>query len=531
MEEKKKTKEEKMEAPSPVPDYPDEVMCQSCGKFVGAYERCPHCQASVQKRVSLLLVRRIAVFGSIIGLIMLYIAARLHEPPLVRIGELGVAHNMALVRVVGKVDQLRIMEDRDAFTISLDDGTGKISLSGWGKYLKFKKYYGEIKGDFPRGKDEVEVTGQLSISDKYGVSMFLSNPRRLKIVRRFVAPKRTLGQFATMNKGDVAEITVTIDSIRPFNGGKTVMVYDETASMSLTVFDSEQGMIPDLDAREALSAQHSRLSITARLDEYRNNLQLRLEEPGAVGAVKIATGQSPAFVPPPPARASQSTTSPARTGTTSAQSKKRVPAPLISSNEISSQNTGSRVQVRGKVSVVEESGDGTVISIKDESGTARVWISANVKKYAPSSLFIVDTPISISGEISEYSGGKQLTVRHSDDVILLNDNSASSGGEKESDKTIEGTISISEALQSAVGTTLTVAGSIIERKDFGKTGARLTLSDSSANITLWVAENVKKFLNDSTISVGNKIRVSGVIATHSGVKQLELKHSSRLVLE
>lgn len=533
MKDKKNNKEEK--AASPVPDYPPEIMCPSCNKFVGAYEICPHCQASVPKRISLIIARRLSVIGAIVGLIMLYAASVYYEPQLVTVGEMGVGHNMALVRVIGTVDQFRIMKDRDAFTMRLDDGTGKISLGGWGKLTKFESYYKSTGSDFPRIGDKIEVVGQLAISEKYGISMFLGNPRRINILERFVPQRKTVAQLKESDKGTIAEIQASIESVRAFKSGRNIMIYDETGSLSLTLFDSELANIPDGPGKDSIIAEGRTLLLRVRTDEYRGNTQLRLNNPGSPDTVKLVSIDS---APPPPkaetSYSNKSSSSYKSSSYSSPKTSKRTPAPLKLSSEVYTSEIGDRIQVRGVLESVTDSEDGTIIEIKDSEGIAKAWISKKVKKYIDAAALIKGVKLAVSGQVSEYQKSRQLTVRFSGDVVVTGVTATSAGTKLSPPKLnaegIPEIMSINQALRMTVGTSVSVIGTISEKRDF-RSGVRMTILDDSGASTLWVPSMVSKHIKPELLELGNKIKVTADVAEHFGKSQLELKHSSRLTLE
>ena len=173
---------------------PGKIYCPSCGFYVGAYEICPHCQASLQKRISLKLVKNIAVIGSIVGLILLWFAAYKSQIPQVKISELGPSMNNATVKVEGLITKIQLDEVKDNFKITIEDGTGRLQLGGYGKLRQFKRAYKDgkflpgdwdkedPKDDFFSEGDRISVKGNISINEKFGATMFLSIPRRIKII-------------------------------------------------------------------------------------------------------------------------------------------------------------------------------------------------------------------------------------------------------------------------------------------------------------------------------------------------------------
>lgn len=246
--------------------------CPSCGKFVGAYERCPYCQASMGMRMSLKLVRRISVIGSIVGLIVLYLASRYHEIPLVRIDAIQINNNMALVKLVGTVIEIQEDAFKNNFKVMLDDGTGRLNLSGFGKLDLFKK---TMKDEFMREGDRIEVVGNLNISDKWGASMFLSSPRRIKLLERPQVEAVTLNKLDDSYLAKQIWVEGQITDVVKFKSGYTLGFQDQTGQVELTIFNTEIDEINDAKTKDQLLTVGSKFKIRAKLDKYRDALQLR----------------------------------------------------------------------------------------------------------------------------------------------------------------------------------------------------------------------------------------------------------------
>lgn len=257
--------------------------CPSCGRFVGPYEICPHCQASMENRVQLKTVKLIAVLGAIIGLVLLWTGVRLREVPTVQIGAIDLQYNMALARIEGTALKVTVDELKDTFRITIDDDTGRMTLNGFGKYTRFKEAMGDT---FPQQGDHIAAIGNLSISENWGTSMFLASPRRLQLIERRQLKSLSLGTITRKELGLTTTLTGRITDIRTFKSGQSLTLDDGTGTMALTVFDSEKNDLP-ADIVQALETTGTTIEFKAKIDAYRNKLQLRLVNPGEPGNITV----------------------------------------------------------------------------------------------------------------------------------------------------------------------------------------------------------------------------------------------------
>jgi len=99
--------------PDPQKALLDEVLCPGCGKFVGAYEKCPYCGTEMKKRMSIIFFKRAALVLAFGGLALLWFTATKMQPPLIRIGDVdekdpnSARYNNAVVEVRGTVESVR----------------------------------------------------------------------------------------------------------------------------------------------------------------------------------------------------------------------------------------------------------------------------------------------------------------------------------------------------------------------------------------------------------------------------------------
>lgn len=176
---------------SGVKELPEEALCPSCGRFVGAYEKCPYCGAELKKRMSLKLWRRISVIGAVAGLLIMWYAAARMEPELVQVGAISETYNNAIVRIDGLVTDRELDAVKGGVKFMVADATGAISVRGFGILPKL-----QALGNLPKVGDRIEMVGSVQISDQYGKSVLINLPSRLKVL---AAPPAREGKISQLN--------------------------------------------------------------------------------------------------------------------------------------------------------------------------------------------------------------------------------------------------------------------------------------------------------------------------------------------
>ena len=158
-------------------EFPEETLCPSCGRFVGAYEKCPYCGAELKKRMSLILWKKIAVFGTLLGLGIMWFAATRMDPQKVQIGEIQETYNNAQVTIQGVVISRRLDEDKGSISLIIADQSGSIQARSFSALPKFKEL-----GNIPQVGDLISTVGTIGVDAVYGTSLNLGLPHRLKIL-------------------------------------------------------------------------------------------------------------------------------------------------------------------------------------------------------------------------------------------------------------------------------------------------------------------------------------------------------------
>ncbi|MDP8246862.1 MAG: OB-fold nucleic acid binding domain-containing protein [Candidatus Tritonobacter lacicola] len=362
-----------------VRDFPEETLCPSCGKFVGAYEKCPYCGATLKKRMALAIFKRGCLVMSVVGLIALWYAAVMMEPELITIGEIGPTYNKGIFRVKGIVDKVKI--NPDAFfkvQFHVDDGTGKIKLQT-GDLEKL-----ELMNKVPNIGDEVEAIGEVSLSAQFGTSMNLKAPGRMKMIRKEVQTVK-IGDIDDEDVGQMYALHGEVVSVSEYPYGTLVMLGDETGFHEITISSYQMEQLPDA---EAVMTPGTELDIVVLVGSYRDALQIKPRTPQDVqvsGEDTIETSKIP---------------------------KKMVKKGYAKADigSLKASDKGKKVQVKGKISGVKKFNKMTKITLTDGTGSVDVtlWDSQFADYPNKASVLREGSEVIVFGKVDEYQGTVQL---------------------------------------------------------------------------------------------------------------------------
>ena len=495
---------------------PDDVYCPSCGRFVGAYDRCPYCQASMEVRMGLKVVRRIAVCGAIIGLILLWFAARAKKVETVQIGAISVNHNMALVRLEGQVVNVRFNPEKNNFSITINDDTGTMKLGGFDKLKSFQEHFGN---DFPQIGDRLEVEGNLSISEQWGASMFLSIPRRLKVLEKFQPDKRTIASLNGDDVGSVIEITADVIGVRMFPPQnpvhRSLELKDASGTIALTLFESDYDKITDASLKKKLTTPGHQFTLQLIVDEYKDRLQLKLRDPANAAFMTFlkTVEVDPASI---------------QKAFTKFQPDKRTIASL------NGDDVGSVVEITADVIGVRMFPPNNPVhrslELKDASGTISLTLfESDYDRIADPDL---KTKLTTPGHqftlqliVDEYKDRLQLKLRNPANAACMTFiktvkvEPASSGS---TEKWVPKMVSIASVDKSLINKRVIVEGTM-ESASETEWGVNLQLKDDSGTITVWIskdaAENVMK--DPVMFAQGTRLKVTGKVGQYNDILQIK----------
>jgi hypothetical protein len=141
---------------------------------------CPYCGADAQGRLSLRILRWAALGFGVGGLLLLLIAVREAELPLVRAADIVPTMNFGHVRLQGAVASAPRVFDRrgrpDYVSFDIDDGSGRITVAASRRVAR-SLVDGEL---LPAVGERVEVAGSLSLTPARRARLYLDAPTQLR---------------------------------------------------------------------------------------------------------------------------------------------------------------------------------------------------------------------------------------------------------------------------------------------------------------------------------------------------------------
>ena len=109
--------------------------CPACDRFIGPLDTCPYCDCPTERQASVRLLRLLAIAVAVGGLILLALAARRHEIPLIELDAIQPSMNFARVRVEGAVATAprsgRSRAGKQWFGLTLGDGAARLRVSAF----------------------------------------------------------------------------------------------------------------------------------------------------------------------------------------------------------------------------------------------------------------------------------------------------------------------------------------------------------------------------------------------------------------
>ncbi|MCX6353996.1 MAG: OB-fold nucleic acid binding domain-containing protein [Candidatus Aureabacteria bacterium] len=249
-----------------VRDFPPETLCPSCGKFVGAYEKCPYCGTELKKRMSIIFFKRAALVLAIGGLGLLWFTATRMRPPLVRISDINARMNNAVVEVRGKVVGVSMM-GKDGIGITVDDGSGDVRAQAFRGKAKMLEL-----GNIPQVGDEVSLVGSIQMTDRYGTSLMLNLPSRVRVIPS-IPEKVMIDQVTIANKNKVVEVVGEIIAVRKAKDTTILLIGDTTGTTDVPLFKGDLARVKDADTLIRIGNE---IRISGYVDEFKGKPQVKV---------------------------------------------------------------------------------------------------------------------------------------------------------------------------------------------------------------------------------------------------------------
>jgi DNA/RNA endonuclease YhcR with UshA esterase domain len=478
---------------------PDDIVCSSCGRFVGALTRCPHCGARVQKRLSVRVTRYAALVLATLGLVLLYFMAVNKEIPVIEVAGIEPTMNFAFVRIEGKVtDDPRVYRKGDriqSVRFYVDDGTGEIPITAYRAQAEELINSKQI----PRMGDQVSVAGSLSVSSDDRIMLRLQSPRQLEI-ERVELPVSPIAALSIDKGGMAALVEAEIVDVRPpppnSRAPWNVKLKDASGTSELSFWDDIYSEIAD--PTRLVEGQRVRARVS--IGSYRGQLQLSL-----------ARGADLEFIGAPAAGKRQRAPAIQREVE---RKPRRSKLKEVMLEELDASMVGSKVITEGVVIKVYSPKEGSKAPHKLilEDGNASIaviyWSSvAEAMEAEPQ----VGTRYQVRGEVSQYKDELQLKISFADQLTALHApaKASSDDGQDAEEK------KIGDVTKAMDGRVLILNGTLGEARSIPG-GVIYPLDDDSGSILLLLWDRSVPGSARDALETGVRVRVKGRIKDYKG---------------
>lgn len=506
---------------------PDGITCSSCGRFVGPLNKCPHCGARVNKRLSVHVTRYAAVLLATAGLGLLYLYSVNREIPTIRIGDIKETMNFAYVTIEGDVtSEPRVFKQAGrvrSIRFDIDDGTGEIPVTAYSSQAQALVDAGKV----PRLGDHAKISGSLSVSADNNVLMRLQSPAQLTLT----APELPVTAIADISP-DLTDPSVLIKGVitavraPPANSKApwTIVVKDDTGEIPVAFWQDIYAEIEEPFLLEPGAA----VNVRAGIGSYRGNLQLRMAGGKDIEFTGKADARSMVAGPGAPVVLAQATGPAVSTPRYAPPAGGQAQTETLVLDEVTADKKGSRIMTEGVVREVHDPAVGskapTRIIIED-GGTYRMvvyWekVAQQIGKNKPQ----VGQRIQVRGDVDVYRDEVQLKVSFSDQIKILSAAAPVAAAQMDVDYT-GGPVDMGEPLPAGQVTTamegqvVTVQGVLGEPESL-RSGVVYPLTDASGTVKIVLWDRLVAGSAREALDTGVTVKVRGPVKPYQGVAQI-----------
>ena len=495
------------------------ISCPSCGRFVGAHDRCPYCGTGLQKRISLKSMRYVALVVAIVGLVCLQLMAMSRETPAKEISSITPAMNFAYITVKGTATRpMKYYRTGDKVTscyLYLKDKTGTMRVTAF-RQVAEKLYNKDV---YVSTGDKVEVSGKIRVVEGDKISMTLEVPDHLKIQHKnYAEPQKTtagakaisgsktikLSDISSENVGNNVVVEGVISEFnKPREGSKApyrITIDQDGTKMPVVFWKSVFSHI----ATPEKIVPGTKIQVKVKIGQYRDKLQLQLKRSNNLIFLKAETVTAKS---------------------TNKKSEKQ--NQTLTPDEAAAKSKGSRVTVRGKVVDVFFPGEGSrapnKIYFETVDGKIPVvfWPSRVVlpQEQIPS----IGSEIEVAVTVSAYKENKQFKLSSASNYKLISKGSQTQKSEKNEFMPLD------ELWDAKVGSFVKIKGKTVKIYESRKETApyKIIVADGESNtlaVVTWpdvwnsIPENKRP-------KVGNEIILKGKVREYKQNKQIQLKRA------
>ena len=482
--------------------------CPSCGRYIGPRDACPYCAARTTGRMSIRAVKLAAVTLATLGLALLWFAATRADVPVVAIGRIDAAMNLAYVRVAGRCKDVPSYDPQTGYlSFWVKDETGEIHVASYRAETEVLMEEGRV----PALGDRVAVAGTLRVRDDFH-SLALSAPEELTITRAEAEPC-PIGATALKEvyqrvrvRGQVRRV------VTPYPGLTLVTLRDETGAVDVALSRDLLAIsyvTPTVDVGRSVE-------VAAAVSDYRGTPQL--VPASAADIISLPDNVSiavPRFV-----------------------------------TELSGSDVGNWITLRGSVTDVVPFSKGVKLTLDDGSGVVSVLLWQDVYGAldggpGQSPALVPGMTMEARGELVEYKGDLELVPELPVDVRVIKTPSPEQVASERVGTANPTPLSpptpsiVREARVTPIrsvsaeqsGERVTVEGVVVGAMSFSH-GFKLILEEDGAQIALLIWGDVyDDWADKARLCVGATVQATGEVSLYQEELQVEPESDDIRVIE
>lgn len=363
-------------------------------------------------------------------------------------------------------------------------------------YGKVSEYQGDLQIKVYEA-DHITIEGGKAASSESGEANAgtFSNPRSLEVSE---ISEKFLGQYLIVS-GKIAEINPSWMQSAP----TTLTITDGEGQIDVVYWSDVADNIPD----ELQPRKGEEFIFRGTLDEYRNDLQLKIQSVDAIS--------KPGY-------------DPEKSESSEKSHEKKEPgrgkASSVPISEVSLELKGEIVTVTGTVEDVKPSwmdSAPTIVTLADNGNTVDVVYWKDVAENIPSSKKPEKgMKITVKAEVDEYRNNLQLRLETAEDISVENGESPS---RESSQKSSGDAVGIDSLTEDMVGKPALIHGEVTDVINI-KGGRLLKVKDSTGTITvpLW-DDMAEKSDNADLISEGSILKIKGEVYLYEPRDEIQIK--------
>jgi DNA/RNA endonuclease YhcR with UshA esterase domain len=438
--------------------------CPSCGRFVGPLDTCPHCGATVHRRLNLRIAKVAAAVLALGGLLALWVAATRAEPPALPIADVKSTMNWAYVRVQGTVTRYPAYDpEAGSLKFWVWDGSGDLMVTAYRTEAQALLDAGLI----PTIGDQATIEGTLRVKEDFAY-LTINAPQRV-VFQRPDHAEVPVGQIGLDQLYEKVTVRGMVRSVRePYAGLMILEVRDATGAVDVTI----PADLVRLTGTPPTVRPGDCVQISGAVSLYEESSQVTLDDAGSLVLLDEA-----------------------------------VPiAQQWAIGEISAEDAGQTVGIEGRIVEVRPFSAGVKYTIEDDSGQVTLLLWQDVDRAVVGrEALIVGSEITAQGLVSEYQGELEVVPELALDVQIVH--------AREFTYT---PVDVGVIAAEDVGAWVCIQGQITRATPFSA-GVKYTVRDETGEITLLLWEDVIEAVPQrEDLIAGAEISAKGKVSEYHG---------------